>query len=419
MRNKLTAALLLIFTLGVVTSCVSQTSLESPTVVETPTETSLDETTSEEEHLGQSEPVNTSEEPVTSQETDTFTEVESPLAPPWTQFDLDNELYTLKDICVQLSKWEMTWQETFNVSTERMDLVCADGTKLIFLNKWSDVYGSGFDQGMILIMIDNSFCTRGFQESYLKKVGDQSALEYYPQTAEYIILESELMKMSQTDLSIARNEIYARHGRMFSDPFLNAVFSLKTWYQPQYTGMQFAKMEEGLLTDIEKENLMTIVKVEEALRYRIRAGETYRIPQMVRNFYTEDFDLDGIPEGILFIFNFDGPTSFAKDYYFVINPKQRSESVTNVAVSALPYLYTVNLDNKTTQLLVTETQDKKPAGTAIYYYKEGQLHLAGRINAFNLEIYDDCFYAYRYIDQDHELTERVRFVYENNAIYEK
>lgn len=439
MRNRLTITLLLISALGTVTSCTVQTSPENQPVVETPAEissaettpnettlsetipdtTAPDVTTLAEEPLEQSEQLNTSAESETMPETTAIKKLTVPLKAPWNQFDLDNELYTLEDITAQLEEWGMTSQETFNVSTERVDLVCEDGTRLIFLNKWKNIYDGKFYEGMMLVMIDNSFSTQGFQESYLKGKENQSALEYCPLTGWDIMSESDLMKMSQTDLSIARNEIYARHGRVFTDPFLNAVFSLKTWYQPQYTEEQFGKLEKELLTEVEKENLKTIVKVEETLRYRLRAGETYRIPQVVRRGYKGDLDLDGTPETVLFACHFDGPNYFGIDYYFMVNPKQHNDSIVTVEESCLPYLYSASLDHQTTQLLVTETQDRKPAATAIYYYKDGQLQLAGRINAFNLEIYDDCFYAYRYIDQDLTLTERVRFVYENDTIYEK
>ncbi len=70
---------------------------------------------------------------------------------------------------------------------------------------------------------------------------------------------SELQGFSAYELRIARNEIYARHGRMFTDPALNSYFRGKTWYVP---AVDADKFNDNVLTDVEKTNLETIKKVE-------------------------------------------------------------------------------------------------------------------------------------------------------------
>lgn len=45
------------------------------------------------------------------------------------------------------------------------------------------------------------------------------------------ITEADLKGLSFTELRIARNEIFARHGRMFEDSFLQDYFDSKAWYQ--------------------------------------------------------------------------------------------------------------------------------------------------------------------------------------------
>lgn len=47
-----------------------------------------------------------------------------------------------------------------------------------------------------------------------------------------LIAEEELADMSPSELRLARNEIYARHGRIFRDPQLAAHFSRYSWYNP-------------------------------------------------------------------------------------------------------------------------------------------------------------------------------------------
>lgn len=68
--------------------------------------------------------------------------------------------------------------------------------------------------------------------------------------------------MNLTELSIARNEIYARHGRRFADPFLYAVFSRKSWYKPKYDGTEFSGKVDQLFNTYEKENVMLLVEAE-------------------------------------------------------------------------------------------------------------------------------------------------------------
>ncbi len=46
-----------------------------------------------------------------------------------------------------------------------------------------------------------------------------------------LLTESDLADLSAEECKIARNEIYARHGRKFQDPFLQSYFNSCEWYQ--------------------------------------------------------------------------------------------------------------------------------------------------------------------------------------------
>lgn len=48
-------------------------------------------------------------------------------------------------------------------------------------------------------MLNDRFYKWGFQEGHQSDLA-QSETQYYPQTAEYYLSETELMEMSQTDL---------------------------------------------------------------------------------------------------------------------------------------------------------------------------------------------------------------------------
>ena len=70
------------------------------------------------------------------------------------------------------------------------------------------------------------------------------------------IAEDDLSGMFTEDLRFLRNEIYARHGRIFKTKDLNDYFTQQTWYKPD------PNYADSVLTATEYANLTTIKKVE-------------------------------------------------------------------------------------------------------------------------------------------------------------
>lgn len=89
----------------------------------------------------------------------------------------------------------------------------------------------------------------------------------------YVFADSDKKLLTQADLSglnaeeckIARNEIYARHGRKFKDAELQAYFNSLDWYEGTIDPDDF---DESLLNDIEIANKNLIVAYEEDKGYR-------------------------------------------------------------------------------------------------------------------------------------------------------
>lgn len=87
--------------------------------------------------------------------------------------------------------------------------------------------------------------------------------------SEYVIAESdtryldrtELEAMELRDLFIARNEIYARHGRGFKNEELRNHFGATSWYVEQYSPEEFDARPDPL-NEIEKANASLIGEVE-------------------------------------------------------------------------------------------------------------------------------------------------------------
>lgn len=84
---------------------------------------------------------------------------------------------------------------------------------------------------------------------------------------EYIIVDSDKRKISKEEinnfdlstLSLARNEIFARHGYVFSVPEIKSYFQIKKWYKP------VPNFNADNLNDVEKYNIELIKNKENQL----------------------------------------------------------------------------------------------------------------------------------------------------------
>ncbi len=91
-----------------------------------------------------------------------------------------------------------------------------------------------------------------------------------PETAYYVLPESgirridvsELYGLSAWECCVARNEIYARHGRIFRDAELAAYFDSMPWYTPQVDPDTFDANASERLSKIELDNVQTILQYE-------------------------------------------------------------------------------------------------------------------------------------------------------------
>ncbi len=79
------------------------------------------------------------------------------------------------------------------------------------------------------------------------------------------ITDADLAGMSLAELRIARNEIYARHGRQFKDPLLNQWFYSKAWYLNignKYSPQEFDAIRPSPLSSLELANANYILEYE-------------------------------------------------------------------------------------------------------------------------------------------------------------
>lgn len=83
-----------------------------------------------------------------------------------------------------------------------------------------------------------------------------------PDSATHVYTKDELSGLSNWELYIARNEIYARHGRGFQNQDLRDYFAGKSWYTERYSPEAFDSQVS--LNSVEQQNADTILEIERA-----------------------------------------------------------------------------------------------------------------------------------------------------------
>lgn len=93
---------------------------------------------------------------------------------------------------------------------------------------------------------------------------DSSYAYILPNASTRLLGESDLEGLSNYELALARNEIYARHGYEFSKDIFRNYFSKKTWYNPRYDATEWDARggNEAFLNSIERANSATIAAIE-------------------------------------------------------------------------------------------------------------------------------------------------------------
>lgn len=85
-----------------------------------------------------------------------------------------------------------------------------------------------------------------------------------PDSSSYTYSAGELSYLSDWELYLARNEIYARHGRRFNNDDLQRYFNAQSWYTPLYSPEDFDARSGSILNDVERDNAATILSLEQS-----------------------------------------------------------------------------------------------------------------------------------------------------------
>lgn len=105
-----------------------------------------------------------------------------------------------------------------------------------------------------------------------------------PFSNERLVTAADLASLSKDQLRFARNEIFARHGRIFKSDDLNNYFKSQSWYTPSVPADQF---KESVLSKVESDNVARISNYEkngtvDAKPMQIKSG-TYEFRDWVND----------------------------------------------------------------------------------------------------------------------------------------
>lgn len=181
-------------------------------------------------------------------------------APGTGQYGHDWDNATYKDRNGEISKEEY---ERIHAEIEKQTKDAVDFTIYNNLDEAFQAYIS--NKGSI--PASNSTSATNASESAGTAISNNaSASEYIlKDSSSRYLTKDDLQGFSADDCRIARNEIYARHGRKFDDEGLQSHFNSCSWYQGTIAPSDF---DETMLSDIEIANKNLIVEYEKEKGYR-------------------------------------------------------------------------------------------------------------------------------------------------------
>lgn len=299
-------------------------------------------------------------------------------------WDFTEGRVTLSQVQKDLDDNKIPYEAHFNVSGERLDMTLENGTPLIFLgvmkpeesrNRFS-YWSSSFDSDSYeLIMMADKFNGNSFQENYLNEYDVTFDQYYYPDLSQEVD-ESVLWSCNQTDLSIARNQLYAKYGYSFKDPFLNHIFSRKSWYQPKENGNV-----SDQFTNREWDNLNFVRNLEKVQDYVETLPEGYQSAPGILSGSWFDLDGDGTKEQLFYEKHFLDQ-DFA-DVTLTVKYGGENSSEASLTLSEMinPYArcYIASMDGKSYEIIVASSGFSDDFALDFFSFHDGSLNKLGTI----------------------------------------
>ncbi len=208
-----------------------------------------------------------------------------------------------------------------------------------------------------------------------------------PTSSIYLLSEEELAGLSDNELMLARNEIYARHGRQFKNEYLQRYFDRCTWYEGTVSGTEF---DEDMLTQMERDNLALLTAAEEAYLASHPYPKKYSANKMIY----EDLDGDGSPEEILYQVDSEGRCLLTVNGN--VCDATREAGYMPEPMRDCFYITDVSEEDGTLELAVLTGRPDEDPNTHFFLYREGTVSAGGCVPGFPFAEYNHGINGFSY-----------------------
>lgn len=100
---------------------------------------------------------------------------------------------------------------------------------------------------------NNSLSETDSENASNNENSDENSSEYIlPDSSDRYLSADDVKGLTKDQIKLAINEIYAKHGRIFTDSYYNNYFSSKSWYEGSVSADDF---DESVLNEYEKANI--------------------------------------------------------------------------------------------------------------------------------------------------------------------
>lgn len=201
-----------------------------------------------------------------------------------------------------------------------------------------------------------------------------------PVSSIMLLKEEHLANLTNNELWIARNEIYARHGKIFKNEYLSSYFNSCSWYEAKEGKNEVYERE---LNEVEILNLSAIISAEKAYEIKhpypkkIEAGEKvqqvlFGTEAMQTICYEVNADENGEYTCLLTI---DGRIYNLADYITMITP-----------IEDVYFLTDISQYDERIEIAVLDNGPSEDPVTYFFQY-DGQLHYVGEVQGFPFDDY--------------------------------
>lgn len=192
--------------------------------------------------------------------------------------------------------------------------------------------------------------------------------------------EHHLMNLTNNQLWLARNEIYARHGKVFQDEYLASYFEACSWYEAKTDKNEVSERE---LNEVEIANLKLIVAAEENYAKEHPYPKQYAIGEEIEVQLYDSTELQHVLYEVSeeedweyeCILKIDKKVYDLKDYISLVSPVADVFYITDIA----------QYDNRMEIAVLDDGPSDDPV-THFFQY-DGALYYVGAVQGFPFEDY--------------------------------